>query len=63
MYPRLEIREFQKRSIEWNLFLLSLNRLQSVPQSDKLSYYQIAGMYRNLSHYASTAWILKVLES
>jgi hypothetical protein len=41
--PRLEIRELERRPDEFNVFLLGLQRLQSIHQSDKLSYYQIAG--------------------
>jgi tyrosinase len=44
-YPRLEIRELEKNTDQWNLYLLSLRRLQNVAQSDKLSYYQVAGMH------------------
>lgn len=41
---RLEIRELQKDGDLWNLYLLGLERLQATEQSDKLSWYQIAGM-------------------
>ena len=43
-YPRLEIRELEKNADQWNVYLLGLRRFQNVSQSDKLSYYQIAGM-------------------
>src|SRR6266536_1399634 len=37
---RLEIRQLQANADQWNLYLLALERLQTVPdQSDKLSHY------------------------
>ena len=42
--PRLEIRELERRPDEFNVFLLGLQRFQSIDQADKLSYYQIAGI-------------------
>jgi len=41
--PRLEIRELQQNEDQWNLYLLGLARFQAVNESEKLSYYQIAG--------------------
>ena len=46
-HPRLEIRELEKNKDQWNVYLLGLRRFQSAPQSDKLSYYQIAGRFRD----------------
>jgi tyrosinase len=43
-HPRLEIRELEKNEDQWNVYLLGLQRFQSVDQSDKLSYYQITRM-------------------
>ena len=40
---RMEIRELEKDPISWNLYLLGLDMMQNTPQSDKLSWYQIAG--------------------
>lgn len=44
-HPRLEIRDLEKKEDQWNLFLLGLWRFQNMNQKDKLSYYQIAGMF------------------
>ena len=42
--PRLEIRDLERNHPDqWNVFLLGLQRFQSVSQDDKLSYFQIAG--------------------
>ena len=41
---RLEIHELQKNADLWNLYLLGLDRLQSVDQSRLLSYYQLSGI-------------------
>jgi hypothetical protein len=43
VHPRLEIRELEKNADQWNVYLLGLRRFQSTTQSDRLSYYQIAG--------------------
>jgi tyrosinase len=43
--PRLEIRDLQANADQFNIFLLGLQRMQSVNQSDPLSYFQIAGMF------------------
>ncbi|KAI9673898.1 MAG: hypothetical protein M1817_002104 [Caeruleum heppii] len=42
---RLEIRELQKNTNQWNLFMLSLSRLQSIDPAQALSYYQLAGIH------------------
>jgi tyrosinase len=41
--PRLEIRQLEKNADQWNVFLLGLNRFMRSNQSEKLSYYQVAG--------------------
>ena len=41
--PRLEIRELERRPDLFNVFLLGLQRFQSVDQNEKLSYFQVAG--------------------
>jgi len=41
--PRLEIRQLEQNADQWNIYLLGLARFQATNQSDKLSYYQIAG--------------------
>ena len=43
--PRLEIRTLQSKKNQWNLFLIALRRFHDMPQSDKLSYYQISGIH------------------
>jgi tyrosinase len=48
-YPRLEIRELQKKTDQWNLYLLALQRFQGKGKDDRMSWFQIAGMsYRLL---------------
>lgn len=42
---RLEIRTLQTKKNQWNLFLIALRRFHDLPQSDKLSYYQISGIH------------------
>jgi tyrosinase len=41
--PRLEIRELQKNSEMWNLYLLAMTEFQAMDQDVIDSYYQIAG--------------------
>lgn len=41
--PRLEIRDLEKNTDMLNIFLLGLQRFMQTNQSEKLSYYQIAG--------------------
>jgi tyrosinase len=43
IYPRLEIRELERRPDEFNVFLLGLRRWMEVSQDQKKSYFQIAG--------------------
>jgi len=44
IYPRREIRDLEANDPDqWNIYLLGLQRFQSVHQDDKLSYFQIAG--------------------
>jgi tyrosinase len=46
IYPRLEVRQmlFTKPN-QWTLFVLGLQRFQRMSQSDRMSYYQIAGIH------------------
>lgn len=44
-YPRLEIRQLQKNTAQWNLYLLALNRFKGMSQADKSSYYQVSGIH------------------
>jgi hypothetical protein len=42
--PRREIRDMERNHPdEWNIYLLGLARMQRCKQTDKLSYFQIAG--------------------
>ncbi|KAF2083347.1 Di-copper centre-containing protein [Saccharata proteae CBS 121410] len=45
IHPRLEIRDLQANADQWNMYLLGLQRLQSVDESDKLSWYGIMGVH------------------
>ena len=45
VHPRLEIRELQKNTEMFNLFLLALTEFQAMDQSAIDSYYQIAGIH------------------
>ena len=42
---RLEIRTLRENNAQWNLYLLGLNKLQSTDQSERTSYYQMAGIH------------------
>ena len=42
---RLEIRQLQQNTDQWNLYLLALDRLQNVNQTELLSWYQISGIH------------------
>jgi tyrosinase len=44
-HSRLEIREMQGNADQWNLFLLAMERFKAKPRSDRMSYYQIAGVH------------------
>lgn len=46
VYPRLEVRQmlFNKPN-QWTLFVLALQKFQKMSQSDKMSWYQIAGIH------------------
>jgi tyrosinase len=44
--PRLEIRQLEKNADQWNIYLLGMNRFMRSNQSEKLSYYQVAGKSR-----------------
>lgn len=43
VYPRLEVRQLEQNPDQWNLYMLGLTAMQSVNQTDELSWYQIAG--------------------
>lgn len=42
---RLEIRQLQQNADQWNLYLLALDRLQNVNQTELLSWYQLCGIH------------------
>ena len=42
--PRLEIRDLAKSATQWNLYLLGMERFKAKASTDRLSYYQIAGV-------------------
>ena len=41
--PRLEIRQLEKNVDQFNIYLLGLVKFHATNQTDKLSYYNIAG--------------------
>lgn len=41
--PRLEIRQLEKNVDQWNIYLLGMNRFMRTNETEKLSYYQLAG--------------------
>ncbi|CAK7214717.1 hypothetical protein SCUCBS95973_002228 [Sporothrix curviconia] len=43
--PRQEIRQMEKDTDLWTLYILGLNMMQYTDQSELLSYYQIAGIH------------------
>jgi tyrosinase len=43
--PRLEIRDLQQNPDQWNLYILGLQRMQSMDQNDFLSWFQVAGKH------------------
>ena len=43
--PRLEVRQLEQNTDQWNIFMLGLARFQATNQSDQTSYYQIAGIH------------------
>lgn len=47
--PRLEIRQLEQDADQWNIYLLGLVRFYATNQTDKLSYYQIAGKVDGLT--------------
>lgn len=43
VHPRQELRELEKDTALWNIFLQAFARFQAMDQGEKVSYYQIAG--------------------
>ena len=44
VYPRQELRELEKDTELWNIFIQAFARFQAMDQSQKTSFYQVAGM-------------------
>jgi hypothetical protein len=44
IYPRQELRELEKDTETWNIFLQAFARFQAMDQDEKVSYYRVAGM-------------------
>ncbi|KAF2134809.1 Di-copper centre-containing protein, partial [Dothidotthia symphoricarpi CBS 119687] len=44
-FPRLEVRELERNPDQFNVYLLGLQRFQSISQDEKLSYFQISGIH------------------
>lgn len=44
VHPRQELRELEKDTETWNLFLQAFARFQAMDQDEKVSYYKVAGM-------------------
>ncbi|KAI9048358.1 hypothetical protein LZ554_008150 [Drepanopeziza brunnea f. sp. 'monogermtubi'] len=42
---RLEVRELEKDPVAWTLYILGLDMMQYAPQTEMLSWYQIAGIH------------------
>jgi hypothetical protein len=47
---RKEINTFATSGAAWDLYVLSLRRLQQINQTDPLSYFQVAGNFRRSRH-------------
>ncbi|EUC44489.1 hypothetical protein COCMIDRAFT_98124 [Bipolaris oryzae ATCC 44560] len=45
VHPRLELRELQQDAELWNMFILAFARFQTMDQTQKTSYYEIAGIH------------------
>jgi tyrosinase len=48
VYPRQELRELEKDTELWNVFIQAFARFQAMDQSQKTSFYQVAGMISSL---------------
>ena len=47
VHPRQELRELEKDTEMWNIFLQAFARFQAMDQGEKVSYYKVAGMIIN----------------
>ncbi|KAH6633327.1 common central domain of tyrosinase-domain-containing protein [Boeremia exigua] len=45
VHPRQELRELEKDTETWNIFLQAFARFQAMDQGEKVSYYKIAGIH------------------
>ncbi|OAG18877.1 tyrosinase [Alternaria alternata] len=45
VYPRQELRELEKDTELWNIFIQAFARFQAMDQSQKTSFYQVAGIH------------------
>lgn len=43
IHPRQELRELEKDTELWNIFVQAFARFQAMDQGEKISYYQVAG--------------------
>jgi len=48
MPVRREVRDLQSDSVMWTLYILGLDMMQAINQSDETSWYQIMGMFFQL---------------
>jgi hypothetical protein len=54
VHPRQELRELQKDTELWNIFIQAFARFQAMDQDQKISYFQVAGTKSVLFLYNST---------
>ncbi|KAF1363250.1 Di-copper centre-containing protein, partial [Lizonia empirigonia] len=45
VHPRRELRELEKDTETWNIFLQAFARFQAMDQGEKVSYYKVAGIH------------------
>ncbi|KAH4131075.1 tyrosinase [Parastagonospora nodorum] len=45
VHPRMEIRELEKDTELWNMYMMALSRFQAMDQREKISYFKIAGIH------------------
>jgi tyrosinase len=45
VHPRQELRELEKDTETWNMFLQAFARFQAMDQDEKISYFQVAGIH------------------
>lgn len=48
VHPRQELRELEKDTETWSIFLQAFARFQAMDQSDKVSYFKVAGTLINV---------------